>query len=174
MKFKNSTSKICHLGIGIALYVVLSMTLKIPIIGHIQTDLGYVAFGAYLGMFGTPGIIVGVIGCLLESLIFSGWVPIGWMVGQAVAGYLIVIFNMDWTDENKASHFLYYIFISYASLMIGISIVKTIIECGLYSIPLNVKFVKNFIAVAVDIIPMSVGLEMADILKENTQKQKGE
>lgn len=174
MKFKNSTSKICHLGIGIALYVVLSMTLKIPIIGHIQTDLGYVAFGTYLGMFGTPGIIVGVIGCLLESLIFSGWVPIGWMVGQAVAGYLIVIFNMDWTDENKASHFLYYIFISYASLMIGISIVKTIIECGLYSIPLNVKFVKNFIAVAVDIIPMSVGLEMADILKENTQKQKGE
>lgn len=42
-----NTKKIAFLGIGIALYVVLSMTIKIPLVGHIQTDFGYVAYGAF-------------------------------------------------------------------------------------------------------------------------------
>lgn len=30
---------ICNLGMGIALYTVLGMMVKIPLIGHIHTDL---------------------------------------------------------------------------------------------------------------------------------------
>ena len=40
------------MGIGIALYVVLGMMIKIPLIGHIQTDFGYVAYGTFLSLFG--------------------------------------------------------------------------------------------------------------------------
>ena len=34
------TKKIALLGMGIALYVVLGAMVKIPLIAHIQTDLG--------------------------------------------------------------------------------------------------------------------------------------
>lgn len=80
----NKLKKICYLAMGIAMYVVFSMAVKIPLIGHIQTDLGYMVYGAFLSCFGIPGVVVGVVGCLVESLIFSGWVPIGWMIGQLV------------------------------------------------------------------------------------------
>ena len=47
----NRTKKITYLGMGIALYVVLSMTVKIPLINQIKTDFGYLAFGAFLNLF---------------------------------------------------------------------------------------------------------------------------
>ena len=51
----NRTKKITYLGMGIALYVVLSMTVKIPLINQIKTDFGYLAFGAFLNLFGMEG-----------------------------------------------------------------------------------------------------------------------
>lgn len=69
----NKTKTICTLGILSALFVALSATMKIPLIGHINTELGYIAFGAALVMFGYLGISVGVIGCIASSLIFSGF-----------------------------------------------------------------------------------------------------
>lgn len=84
----NKLKKICYLAMGIAMYVVFSMAVKIPLIGHIQTDLGYMVYGAFLSCFGIPGVVVGVVGCFVESLIFSGWVPIGWMIGQLFVGLI--------------------------------------------------------------------------------------
>ena len=47
MKLKN----IIALGLFTALYVVLGLTCKIPLIGHIGTDLGYIAFAVALYYF---------------------------------------------------------------------------------------------------------------------------
>ena len=49
MKKKFLTTKnIALLGIGTTLYVALSFMIKIPLISHIQTDLGYIAFGVMI------------------------------------------------------------------------------------------------------------------------------
>lgn len=60
-KNDRKTLNIARIGIGIALYVVLSMTLKIPIVGHIGLDLGYVVLAVYAYLLGCiPAMIVGV------------------------------------------------------------------------------------------------------------------
>ena len=138
MKLK--TRDICMLGFGIALYVVLSATVKIPLIGHIQTDLGYIAFGAYLMIFGTPAIVVGAVGCVVESLLFSGWMPVGWLIGQIVIGAICgVFFKKSQKIKSDKLRIVFCILMSIIALLIGIFFVKTIIECYLYQIPFVVQ-----------------------------------
>lgn len=146
------TRFIAYLGMSIALYVVLGMLVKIPLIGHIGTDLGYVAFGFACFAFGWPAAIVGVVGCMFESLLVSGWIPIGWMVGQAVIGLMCGYFYKHF--NNKALH----IIITVIAIFIGVGLIKTGIECVLYQIPLIVKIPKNMIAFIADTVPMLVGL----------------
>ena len=163
----SKTKLISYLGLGIALYVVLGCIMNIPILAnsHLQTDLGYIAFGFYCYHFGIYGIAVGVIGCLIESLITSGWIPIGWMLGQTFIGLLCGLIYKN--TNNKIIH----IIITILAIFIGIGLIKTGIECYLYSIPFSIKFAKNCVAVIADIIPMLLGLLIGyrkDINNENT------
>ena len=149
------TKKIAYLGIGIALYVVLGMMVKIPLISHIQTDLGYIAFGVALYMLGPVACVVGIIGCLFESLLVTGWVPIGWMVGQLAIGIICGI------AYKRIKSIPVNILITIAAVFLGVGVIKTGIECVLYDIPLLVKFPKNLIATIADIIPMIAGYFLA-------------
>ena len=150
--------------IGIALYVVLGMTMKIPLIGHIGLDLGYVVFGCWLFLLGKSATVVGVIGCMLESLLISGWIPIGWMVGQTIigliCGYCYFMNNGSrlFVPDRKAA--IENMIITCFAILIGIGIVKTLIECALYNIPFEVKVVKNLVACAADSITMILGYKI--------------
>lgn len=156
MKEMNTSKKICYLAMGVAMYVVFGMTVKIPLISHIQTDLGYMVYGAFLNCFGVCGIIVGVLGCLIESMIFSGWIPVGWMVGQVFIG---LICGVCYKGIRKRNHLKYvlYVVVTAVSVFIGVGLIKTIIECKLYGIPFEIKVVKNLVAALADTIPMAVG-----------------
>lgn len=156
----NKTKTLVMLAVGIALYVVLGMTVKIPLISHIQTDLGYIAFGVMLVMFGWQACIVGVIGCMFESLLVSGWIPVGWMVGQLVIGIICGIAYKR--TDNKTL----WIITTIVSVFIGVGLIKTLIECGLYGIPFAIKFMKNGIAVVADVIPMIIGLFVGERLNK--------
>ena len=147
-----NTKMIAYLSVSIALYIVLSMLVKIPLISHIGTDLGYIVFGFACFTFGWSAAIVGIIGCMFESILISGWIPIGWMVGQAIIGLMCGYFYKH--SKNKAVH----IFITIIAIFIGVGIVKTGIECVLYQIPVLVKLPKNIIAFIADTIPMLIGL----------------
>lgn len=149
-----STKNITFLGMLIALYVVLGLVMNIPLLAgsHLQTDLGYIAFAVALMMFGWQGMIVGVIGCLIESLVVSGWVPFGWMLGQAAIGIICGLAYKK--TDNKIIH----VVVTIAAVFIGIAGIKTLVECRLYSIPFAVKFAKNFIAFIADAVPMIIGL----------------
>ena len=83
-----STKKVAIIGLGIALYVAISMLLKIPIgIGHLALDLGYIVLAVYCYLYGaTIGAIVGACGCTLVSLLASGMFPLGWLLGNAFIG----------------------------------------------------------------------------------------
>lgn len=80
---------ICATAFGIALYVAVSMLIKIPVIGHISLDLGYIVLAVYCYIMGpASGAIVGGIGCTFVSLLASGWFPAGWLLGNAFIGGL--------------------------------------------------------------------------------------
>ena len=169
----NKLSKIqtiCYLVLGVALYFVLGSIAKLNLIGHIQIDLGYIAFGAYLVIFGIQGTLVGVIGCLLESLIYSGWVPVGWILGQLFIGLFCGI-----TFKAVQGKYKWYAYIGLTSIavFVGIAVIKTITECFLYQIPFFVKITKNAVAFVSDVIPMILGVALGDwILNKMKGNQK--
>lgn len=168
MKIK--TKDICTLGLGIALYVVLSATVKIPLIGHIHTDLGYVVFGVYLMLFGMPAVVVGAIGCVFESIIFSGWFPIGWFVGQIVIGIICgASFKRAQVIKDNKLRIVACIAVSVVALFVGVFLIKTIVECFLYQIPLGIKAVRNGIAFIADMPPMIIGVILGDRFRSRKQ-----
>lgn len=148
----NSTKKLSFTAFGIALYVCLSMSLKIPVIGHIGLDLGYIVFAVYCARMGPYwGAAVGGIGCVLVSLLSSGWFPPGWLLGNIAIGLICGGYYKNRTVAEK-------IFVTSLSVLLGIAWIKTIVECGLYQIPFLVKFPKNFIAFFMDAAVMSFGV----------------
>lgn len=155
------TKKICILGMGVALWIVFATILKMPLIGHISTDLAYIVFGVYCMLFGWQAFIVGVIGCMFESLLFSSWFPIGWMLGNAFIGISIGYILKKYKVNNFVA-----LFIVAISIFIGIGLIKTVVECFLYDIPFAIKFAKDMIATVADLIPMYFGIILGNILKK--------
>ena len=153
------TKDICILGMLTALYVVLSAFLKFTLFGNIMVDLGYIAFAVALCMFGPWGTIVGVVGCALESILFSAYgFSISWVAANLVIG-LICGFTL-----NKVKPWAQYIIVIIA-VAIGMIVVKTAIECPMYGIPLAVKIPKNLVAFGADAVTMILGLGFYQIIK---------
>lgn len=148
-----NTKKICYLAVLTALYVVLSAFLKINIIGNIQPDFGYLASAVALCAFGTWGTVVGVIGCSLESLLFSAY---GFSISWAVAN-LIIGLICGFAFSKYKSFWIREAFTVFACF-IGVLFAKTAIECYLYAIPIAVKIPKNAVAFAIDSAVMICGL----------------
>ena len=143
-----------------ALYVVLSAFLKINIIGNITIDLGYIAFAVALVYFGWTGAIVGVIGCALESLLFSAYgFSISWVVANLIIGLTC---GITFTMTNKLWLRILAIIVSCAA---GLLLAKTAIECYLYSIPLLVKMPKNVTAFTLDAVTMICGVSLCHKVK---------
>jgi len=154
-----NTKKLTFTALGIALYVLLSMTMKIPLIGHIGLDLGYIVFAVYCYHFGIlPGVMVGGIGCILVSLLTSGWFPPGWLLGNILIG---IFCGWLYKHENTNYAIISNIVVTIAAVALGILGVKTIVECSLYSIPLAVKVPKSIVAFVTDAIVMCAGTLLA-------------
>jgi len=156
----NTTKKICYLAVLTALYVVLSAFLKFTLIGNIQVDLGYIAFAFALCEFSVYGVFVGVIGCSLESVLFSAYgFSISWAVANAFIGLGCGIFF----SMSKKVWFRSAITILFVAM--GVLCAKTIIECSLYSIPYSVKIPKNAVAFAADSVVMIMGVILHKSIK---------
>ena len=148
-----NTKKICVIGVLSALYVVLSAFLKINIIGNIQIDLGYIVFAVALCEFGIYGTFVGVIGCSVESILFSAYgFSISWMMANLTIGIAFGLLVKDKTSTLQK------ILITVLGCVLGLLVLKTIIECALFSIPIAVKIPKNAVATCLDFIVMVFGI----------------
>jgi uncharacterized membrane protein len=150
---KSNTQKICVLAMLTALYVVLSAFLKINIIGNITIDLGYLAFAVALCEFGVYGTVVGVVGCALESLLFSAYgFSISWVIANLVIGVGCgLVFSRVENVWGRIGAIVLF-------CAIGLLGCKTVIECALYNIPLLVKIPKNAVAFGIDTAVMICGL----------------
>lgn len=159
---KRSTKNLVTLSVLTALYVVLSAMFKVSLgIGNIALDLGYIAFTVALCQFGVWGTIVGVVGCMLESILFTAY---GFSISWATANLIIGLgCGLVFTHTSNSWIKLAAIF---GFCAIGLLGAKTIIECTLYSIPYAVKIPKNAVAFGADTIVMIGGLWMNDRLKK--------
>lgn len=156
-----STKKIATVGMLTALYVVLSLTLKIPLgVGAIALDLGYIVLTVSAFKVGVWSAVVGGAGAAIESFMFSPYgLSYGWIVMNIIIG-LICGYLLYKTRRSYAFHICTIVF----AVLAGIT-AKTIIECSLYSIPYPVKLPKSATAFAVDTIVMLIGLIVVYRLK---------
>lgn len=160
-----NTKKLCAIAILTAMYTVLSAFLKIPFVGNIMLDLGYLAFAVALCEFGVWGAFVGAIGCALESLLFSAYgFSISWFVANLIigigCGLIFCHCKKFWMRAIAIVVFS----------AVGLLGAKTAIECYLYSIPLLVKLPKNVTAFAVDAVVMLFGLGLHQYLRPKIKK----
>ena len=146
------TRKIAYLGIGLALYIVLSAFVIIPIVNRIKLDLGYIVFGFYLNVFGMASTIVGTAGCIIANLLKGGSLPLAWAAGQIFIG-LSLGYLLPKTEKL-------YLKIIYAIAMcfVGIVVIKTAIEVPLYRLPLEAKILSNSAAFLADVVPLIIGI----------------
>lgn len=156
MNIKRTTLFICRVALGIALYACLSLSLHIPLfVGHLALDVGYMVLAMYAMMMGPiPAAIVGGAGCVIVSLISSGWFPAGWLFGNIfiglVCGWFYTTFD-EW--ESRPGNLVMTILV----VFMGIGLIKTGVECVLFNIPFLVKFVKNMTAFICDAAVMALG-----------------
>ena len=152
------TKKITYLGVGIALYFVMSMALNIPLVGHMRLDCGYIVYVVYLALFGYWGIPVGVIGCFLKGYICDGWIPFTWMIGQVVIGVICAcVFSR--TDRK-----LLRIIAVILSVFLGIAIISSGLSAIIFHLPIGLKIFKGSIGAATDSLAMIVGLYLVDVI----------
>lgn len=150
---KPTVRKISGIAILTSLYVVLSAMMKIPFIGAISLDLGYIALTVGCAMFGMWGAFIGAVGCGIESILFS---PYGFSIGWFAANLIIGLgcgFVFKHTERTWKRIIAIIFFVA-----LGILVAKTGIECFLYNIPFEVKIIKSIVAFVIDTITMIIGL----------------
>lgn len=70
---KISIKRICLIAMGIALYVVLSLCLQVPVFENYYLCLGYVSMMVFCYYFGAvSGTVVGFLGVVLYCLLTNG------------------------------------------------------------------------------------------------------
>ena len=158
--FSSRTKLITYMGLGIAIYVVLSFTVKIPLLAHIRTEPGYIAFGIFLCLFGYPATSVGVLGCIIANLLYSGTFPVGWALGQLFIG-LFCSFCF-----SKVSNVWIRCAIGTAAVFIGIAGIKTVVESLLFDLPIAAKVVRGLVASAADAVPFVIGILISSRIRQ--------
>ncbi len=160
-----TTRKLCLTAIGIALYVAVSMLIKIPVTAHISLDLGYVVLAAYCYIYGPfSGAVVGACGCFLVSLLATAWPGTEWALGNLFIGAACgIAYNRT---KGMKHALLIDLAVTVASVFIGIGVIKTVAACLMYQLPFWVKFVRNCVAFAMDAVVMCLGIPLATKLQK--------
>lgn len=168
-----SIKNMCLTALGIALFVVLSFCLQVPVFENYYLCLGYVAMTLYCYYFGpVSGTTVGVVGVVLYCLLISGLrgMP-GWVAGNLVIG-LVVGVTCKLTQSLKSEWLRHIItgiavVLSTAVAMLG---VKSLVEMLLYSQLFIFRVAKNFYAFVADSVVMIVSLPICAGLKNVVKK----
>lgn len=175
---KNSTSHnklvlLCSTAICTALFVVFTMCLQVPIFENYYLCLGYIVMSVCLYTLGTySGTFVGVVGVILYCLLTSGLrgMP-GWAFGNLVIGIVVgitfkytKILSKTWTKAIIN-------FLAIAlSTALGILIIKSLIECALYSQPMILRMGKNIFAFVADVFVLEISLPICMSLDKPIKK----
>ena len=167
------TKKLCITAMGIALFVVLTLCLQVPVFENYYLCLGYIVMMVFSYYFGpTTGSVVGFLGVVIYCLLINGLrgMP-GWAIGNIIIG-IAVGFACKTTVHIKNiwiknSIIILTIILSTAIAMLG---VKSLVESLLYSQPILVRIIKNVYAFIADVIVLIIGLPVCALLQEPINK----
>lgn len=158
---------------GIALFVVLSLCLQVPVFQNYYLCLGYVVMTLYCYSIGVAsGTIVGTLGVILYCLLISGLrgMP-GWAMGNLFLGIALGI-SFKYVRRIKrpviellVSAVLITVFTAIA--MLGI---KSLTEHLLYSQPFMLRVATNMYAFIADAFVIIVSLPICKFLEPNINK----
>lgn len=169
------TKKISVTAAGIALFVVLSLCLQVPVFENYYLCLGYVVMGVYCYSFGAvPGMLTGCLGVVLYCILISGLrgMP-GWALGNLVIGAILgVTFQATRHMKNVALKELIHVVAIVAATALGILVMKSVTESVLYAQPFLVRAAKNSYAFVADVVVLIASLPICLTLDPVVSKLK--
>ena len=161
------TKKICLMAVGIALFVVLSLCLQVPVFENYYLCLGYVVMAVYCYSFGTlSGTVVGFFGVVLYCLVISGirGMP-GWAFGNIIIGTAIgEMFKRTRDMKSSVLRLLIECAVIVFATALGILVVKSETEHLLYSQPFIIRAAKNTSAFIADCMMLVISLPICRIM----------
>ena len=164
---------ICSTALGIALYVVLSLCLQVPVFENYYLCLGYVVMMVHCYYFGAvSGMCVGVFGVVLYCVLINGLRGLlGWAAGNLIIGLAV---GLTCTLTRKIKRVVLRNLIIAAAIVISTAIgilgIKSIIEVIMYSQPMMVRVAKNFFAYVADVVVLLISLPICVSLKRPIEK----
>lgn len=162
------TKEISITGLGIALFVVFTLCLQVPVFENYYLCLGYIVMAVYCSCVGTlSGTVVGTAGVILYCVLTGGLrgMP-GWALGNVIIG--IMTGNAFRLTERHAGGTMRILVMGTAmviSCALGILGVKSLTECLLYGQPFAVRVLKNSYAFTADAAVLLFSLPLCTIIK---------
>ncbi len=167
------TKMLALMAVGIALFVVLSLCLQVPVFENYYLCPGYVVMAVYCCSFGTlAGTAVGSFGVILYCAVISGLrgMP-GWALGNIVIGLALgLCFRATKQLNRPILRTGIQVAVILVSTALGILIVKSETESLLYAQPFLVRAVKNSYAFVADAAVLIVSLPLCTVLDQQARK----
>ncbi len=165
--------KLTVTAIGIALFVVLSLCLQVPVFQNYYLCLGYIAMAVYCYSFGTlSGTVVGALGVVLYCVLTNGMrgMP-GWALGNVVIGIgLGLTFAATKKIGSKPLRYGIWAAAVIVSVAAGILGVKSLIDSLIRSQPFLVRAGLNLYAFAADVVVLLAALPICVLLDKHARK----
>jgi uncharacterized membrane protein len=163
----DNVRKICITGMGIALFVVFTLCLQVPVFENYYLCLGYIVMAVYCYCVGTvEGTIVGVLGVILCCLLTSGLrgMP-GWAAGNVVIGLALgTLFRFTVKMKPSIPVLAVSVTVIFLSCAAGILGVKSCAEWLLYSQPFLLRAGKNIYAFWADAFVLVISLPLCRVV----------
>ena len=160
--------------LGIALFVVLSLVLRIPVFQRFYLCLGYIVMGIYCYYFGVlSGTLVGVIGVLFYCTVVSSFGGmIGWALANAFIGVAVgTVCKLTGKLRPEWMRLILIIIVAVLSTAIGMLLIKSFYESLLSGLPFAVRFYANIAAFIADSVVLAISFPIAKSLQKIIKKQ---
>ena len=160
--------------IGIALFVALSMCLRVPVFENYYLCLGYVVMTVYIWSYKWyEGAIVGSLGvvlyCIIGGLGFNG-MP-GWAVGNIAIGLIIALpLKLIRKLKSRALQMLLTTVAAAVGTFVGILLIKSLIDSFIVSQPFVVRFGKNITSFIADVFVIVVSIPICVLVDKPARK----
>lgn len=158
-----SVKKLALLAVGIALFVVLSLCLQVPVFENYYLCLGYVVLAVYCWSFGPlAGSVTGFFGVILYCLVINGLrgMP-GWALGNIPIGVALgFCFRAVRRMKSRWLGLLICVPVTVAACALGILGIKSLTESLLYLQPFAVRAAKNTSAFVADAAVLLLSLPL--------------
>lgn len=170
---KSTIKNIVVNAMGIALFVVLSLCLQVPVFQNYYLCLGYVAMTVFCYSISTiSGTLSGTIGVIIYCLIINGLrgMP-GWAIGNLFLGIIMgITFELVKKINKPIIETMISSIVIIAGTAIAMLVIKSSVECLLYSQPFMVRAATNIYAFVADAFVIIASLPICRILEPHINK----